>query len=252
MSRLSGKVCIVTGAAQGIGRAMAHRLAGEGAQVAVADINIASARTVVGELERDGLSGFAVPVDVSDRASATAMAGAVIERFGQIDVLVNNASIFSTIRMGPFEEITAEEWHGLMAVNLAGSFFCCQAVAPHMRSRRSGSIVNISSGTVLMGRPHYAHYVTSKAGVIGMSRALANELGSDDVRVNAILPGSVETEIPRDTVSPEQAAAIVSRQALRRRLAPGDIVGTVVFLASDDSMMITGQSLVVDGGVVFQ
>lgn len=250
--RLDGKVAVVTGAAQGIGRAFAQRFADEGARVVVADLNRDKAATVAAELTQGGADVLAVGVDVADHESARAMADQVAARFGRIDALVNNASIFSTIRMGPFEDITPREWRSLIDVNLTGSFFCCQAVAPALRAAGGGAIVNISSGTVLMGRAGYAHYVTSKAGIIGMTRALANELGGDGVRVNAIMPGSVETEIPRDTVTPEQAQAIVGRQALKRRLQPADIVGTAVFLASDEAALITGQSLVVDGGVVFQ
>jgi 3-oxoacyl-[acyl-carrier protein] reductase len=250
--RLAGKVAIVTGGAQGIGRAFALRFASEGAQVAVADLNSEKAQAVAAEIQALGGESMSVAVDVADDESARAMAQEVSARFGRIDALVNNASIFSTIRMGPFEEITPQEWRALIEVNLTGSFFCCQAVAPALRAAGGGAIVNISSGTVLMGRAGYAHYVTSKAGIIGMTRALANELGGDGVRVNSIMPGSVETEVPRDTVTPEQAKAIVSRQALARRLRPEDIVGTAVFLASDEAALMTGQSLVVDGGVVFQ
>jgi len=250
--RLDEKVAIVTGGAQGIGRAFALQFAAEGARVAIADLNREKAVAVAAEIEEDGGEAMAVAVDVADDASARAMAEEVSARFGRVDALVNNASIFSTIRMGPFEQITPQEWRSLIEVNLTGSFFCCQAVTPALRTAGGGAIVNISSGTVLMGRAGYAHYVTSKAGIIGMTRALANELGDDGIRVNSIMPGSVETEVPRDTVTPQQARAIVGRQALRRRLRPEDIVGAAVFLASDESALMTGQSLVVDGGVVFQ
>lgn len=250
--RLAGKVAIITGAAQGIGRSFALKFAAEGARVAVADLNAAKGEEVAAQIRAGGGEAIMVAVDVADDESTRAMAREVSEHFGRIDALLNNASIFSTIRMGPFDEITPHEWRSLMEVNLTGSFFCCQAVAPALRAAQGGAIVNISSGTVLMGRAGYAHYVTSKAGIIGMTRALANELGGDGVRVNAIMPGSVETEVPRDTVTPEQARAIVGRQALAQRLRPEDIVGTAVFLASDESALMTGQSVVVDGGVVFQ
>jgi 3-oxoacyl-[acyl-carrier protein] reductase len=179
------------------------------------------------------------------------MVDRTIEQFGRVDVLINNAAIFATIKMKPFEEITFEEWNRLMAVNLAGTFLCCQAVVPHMRKQKMGRIINISSTTVLMGRPWYAHYVTSKAGIIGLTRALANELGSDNITVNTILPGATETEIPRETVSPEEAKALVAAQAIHRRETPEDVVGTAVFLASQDSSFITGQSINVDGGLNF-
>jgi len=249
---LVDKVVIITGAGQGIGAQFARAFAAAGATVVIADLNSSKAEQVAQELRDGGATALGVQVDVSDRTNATAMVDQAVTAFGGVDILVNNASIFSTIRMGPFEEITPEEWRTLMTVNLDGTFFCSQAVAPAMRARQGGAIVNVSSGTVLMGRPNYAHYVSSKAGVLGMTRALANELGADNIRVNAIMPGSVETEIPRGTVTPEQAAGIVSRQALKRRLVPDDIAGVAVFLASDAARMITGQSLVVDGGVVFQ
>lgn len=174
-----------------------------------------------------------------------------LTRFKRIDVLVNNAAIFSTIQMKPFEEITFEEWNGLMAVNLTGTFLCCQAVAPSMRAQQGGSIINISSGSVATGRPWYAQYVASKAGVVGLTRALARERGADNITINAIMPGSTETEVPRETVTPEQAQAIVAGQSIHRRETPQDLVGAMVFLASEDSRFITGQTLLVDGGQNF-
>jgi 3-oxoacyl-[acyl-carrier protein] reductase len=249
--RLEGKRALITGAGQGIGRAIALRFASEGAAVAVSDLNERGAHDVAAEIEAAGGRALPVALDVADRASVAAGVSASLEALGGLDALVNNAGIFSTLRMGPFEQIGEEEFSRVMAVNVTGTFNCCQAVAPTLRAQRSGSIVNLSSGTVRMGRPYYAHYVTSKAAVVGMTRALANELGEDDVRVNAIMPGSIRTEIPRDTVTPEQAQAIVARQALKRQMVPDDIVGTIVFLASDDSRMLTGQTIVVDGGLIF-
>lgn len=248
---LDGKVAIVTGGGQGIGRAFAHRFAREGARVVIADLNEETAGTVAGEIRRDGGEALAVRTDVSDEDSVTAALGATLERFERVDVLLNNASIFATLKMRPFWEIPLTEWEGLMRVNLTGVFLCCEAVAGPMRRQGNGRIISISSSTVLMGRPNYAHYVASKAGVQGLTRALASELGGDGVTVNAIMPGSVETEVPRETVSPEQAQRIIGAQALHRRLTPADIVGTAILLASDDAAMITGQTIVVDGGLSF-
>jgi 3-oxoacyl-[acyl-carrier protein] reductase len=248
---LEGKVAVITGAGQGLGRAYAHRFIQEGARVVVADIQEEKVHSVVREVQDLGGKGTAVRVDVSEPESVRAMIEHAIERFGQVDVLVNNAAIFSTIRMKPFEEISLEEWNRLMAVNLTGSFLCCQAVSPHMRERKQGRIINISSGVVLMGRPWYAHYVASKAGIIGLTRALAKELGEDNITINAITPGPTQTEVPRETVSPEQAEAMIAAQAIHRRETPEDLVGVAVFLASEDSSFITGQVINVDGGLNF-
>lgn len=249
--RLESKTAIITGAGQGIGRALAQRFAAEGANVAVTDLNLDGAERVAAEIAAAGGSALALALDVSNRAAAIDCVASVVERFGGLDALVNNAGIFSTLRMAPFEEISEQEFATVMNVNVTGTFNCCQAVAPILRAQQSGSIINLSSGTVRMGRPNYAHYVTSKAAVVGMTRALANELGDDFVRINAVMPGSIKTEIARDTVTPEQAQGIVARQALKRQMTPQDILGTIVFLASEDSAMMTGQTIVVDGGVIF-
>jgi 3-oxoacyl-[acyl-carrier protein] reductase len=245
---LDDRVVVVTGAGQGLGRAFAHRLAESGARVVVADLDGARAASVAQEI---GEAGLAVEVDVSDEASVAALFARVDEACGRLDVLVNNAAVFSTLRMGPFEEITVDEWDHVMAVNVRGPFLCSRAAAPLMRRTGGGKIVNISSATVFMGRPNYLHYVTSKAAVIGMTRALAAELGPHGITVNALAPGSTETEIPRETVTPEQAARIVAGQAIGRRQVPDDLAGVVVFLASPASDFMTGQTMNVDGGAAF-
>ncbi len=247
--RLSSRVAIVTGAAQGLGRAFAHRLVAEGAVVAIADRNVKGARTVVDELGDD--HAMAIEVDVADESSVGAMVTAVVERWARVDVLVNNASIFSSIKMRPFEEISVAEWDDLMAVNVKGAFLCARAVAPVMKSAGYGRIVNISSATIWIGRPNYLHYVTSKAALIGMTRAMSRELGPFNVTVNAVTPGATETEVPRETVTPEQSLQIVAGQAIKRREVPADLVGTVAFLSSGDSDFITGQTINVDGGAAF-
>jgi 3-oxoacyl-[acyl-carrier protein] reductase len=239
----------VTGAGQGIGRAIARALAREGAQVVVADINEKGGNAVVRELEDEGLTATFIHTDVSSSESCEAMASGTIDTYGRIDVLVNNAAIFSTIKMKPFWEISEQEWAAMLDVNLTGVWLASKAVVPTMRAQGRGSIINMSSGVVWVGRPMYAHYVASKAGVLGLSRAMARELGEFDVRVNTITPGAVFTEIPRETVTPEQKVAMVDAQALKRPLEPDDLVGAVVFLASDDSAAITGQALNVDSGI---
>lgn len=246
--RLEDKVAIITGAGQGIGRAYALRFVREGARVVVADIQEGKANDVVREVEELGGEGLAVRVDVSNPESVREMVDRTVERFGRVDVLLNNAAVFATIEMKPFEKIGFEEWNRLMAVNLTGTFLCSQAVAPHMRERGQGRIINIGSSVSHNGRAMYMHYVASKSGVIGLTRALATELGGDNITVNTITPGSTETEIPRGTVTEEQKQAMIDQQALHRRQTPEDLVGVAVFLASEDSRFMTGQVVNVDGG----
>lgn len=245
--RLAGRLALVTGAGQGLGRAFAARLLADGARVIVADLNEEKARAVAAEL---GDGAFARVVDVGEEESVAALAEQVAD-VGTVDVLVNNASIFSTLEMRPFEEIPLEEWSKVLHVNVTGGFLCCRAFVPGMRAAGYGKIINISSATVLLGRPRYLHYVTSKAAVIGMTRAMATELGPDGIRVNAVMPGATQTEVPRRTVTAEQAERIVDAQAIKRREVPEDLVGVVSFLASSDSDFITGQAINVDGGAAF-
>jgi 3-oxoacyl-[acyl-carrier protein] reductase len=239
------RVAIVTGAAQGIGRAYALRFARDGLRVVVADLNLAKARDVAGEIGAG--NAIAVGVDVSDEASTVEMASAALDSFGRIDVLVNNAAVFSTIRLKPFWEISPAEWDQVMAVNVRGTWLAMKAVIPAMRERGEGSIINISSSV----RPNYLHYVTSKAGIIGMTRSAARELGDFGIRVNCIMPGTIQTEIPRETVSPERRAALIASQSIKRAATTDDLVGVAAFLASADARYMTGQTLDVDGGNTF-
>jgi 3-oxoacyl-[acyl-carrier protein] reductase len=251
VTRLQNRTVLVTGGGQGIGRAFAERFSAEGAAVVVADRNGDAAATAAEKINAGGGRAQAATVDVTDPAAVGRVVGETVDRWGRLDVLVNNAAIFSTITMKPFDEIELAEWEAVVRVNLTGTFVCCKAVAPVMRRQRFGRIVNISSSTVLMGRAEYAHYVASKAGVVGLTRALARELGADGVTVNAIMPGSTETEVPRETVSPDQARAIVGAQSVKRRITAADVVGAAVFLASPDADLVTGQTIVVDGGLNF-
>jgi 3-oxoacyl-[acyl-carrier protein] reductase len=246
---LSGRVAIITGAGQGIGRTFALAYAAAGAIPVIAEINESSAQSVVTEIESFNGRALAIPTDISDPDSLDEMARAVIARLGRIDILVNNAAIFSTLKMRPFEEIPLDEWRRVMDVNITGVMLTCRSVLPHMRARRWGRIINMSSGSVLMGRPHYLHYTTSKAALIGMTRSLARELGPDGITVNAIMPGAVFTEIPRETVTPAQTQVIVATQCIHRPQVPEDLVGTVLFLSSEGSAFLTGQSIAVDGGL---
>lgn len=248
MAENESNVVAVTGAGQGIGAAFARHLSGLGWRVAVLDLNAAKADDTVRGLPGPGL---AVAVDVSDENAVRGAYDRVVAEFGRVDALINNAAIFSTITMRPFEEIPVREWDAVMAVNVKGVFLCCREFTKGMRERGYGKIVNLSSGTVPIGRPYYMHYVASKAAVEGITRVLANELGDAGIRANAIAPGSTETEIPRAAITPEIARNIVAGQALKRRQTPDDLVGVAAFLVSPDSDFMTGQTVVVDGGVAF-
>lgn len=251
MNDLEGRTVIVTGAGQGIGRAYALALGDAGAVPIIADLNGEAAERVALEVRARGAESFAVKVNVGDAGAIDGMVDAVVGRYGRIDALINNAAIFSTLKMRPFEEIPLDEWDQVLRVNITGCFYCVRAVAPHMRAAKRGSIVNISSAAYLMGRADYLHYTTSKAALVGMTRSLARELGRDGVRVNAVMPGAVETEIARETVSPEQLRQQIAARCLQRIEDPSDLVGVVMFLLSDASSFITGQSLVTDGGLAF-
>ena len=250
MGRLQDRVIIVTGGAQGIGRAYCEAFAREGAKVVVADLDETNGHELVRALSKDGRDALAVRVDVADAADTDRMAQATLDRFGRIDGLITNAAVFQRPAMSrvPFEKIPVDEWDRLMAVNLRGVFLCCRAVVPAMKAQRYGKIVNISSGTVFYGAPNAAHYVTSKAGVIGLTRSLARELGEHRITVNAIAPGLV---ISMDDVDPARDLQNQQRtqaRSIKRTQLPEDVVGAAVFLCTADSDFITGQTLVVDGG----
>jgi 3-oxoacyl-[acyl-carrier protein] reductase len=247
--RLKDKVAIVTGGGVGIGRAYCLGLALEGAKVVVADIQEEEAKGVAGEIKQRGGEAIAVPVDVTSIEKTRAMAERTLESYGRIDVLVNNAALYSAIKKKPFSEISGEEWDQVMAVNLKGLFLCAQAVHPAMKRQGRGKIINISSGTALGGTPFFLHYVSSKAGVIGFTRALARELGPDNICVNAITPGlTISGPQQEGVLTPEQLADRRRRRSFQRDQYPQDLVGTVIFLSSEDSDFITGQTINVDGG----
>jgi len=245
VKRLEGRVAIVTGGGHGIGKAYARRLAEEGAAVVIAELDAAAAERVAA-----AVGGLAVRTDVAEEASAAEMARRAVERYGRIDVLVNNAAIFATVPMSraPFDQIDPAEWDRMMAVNLRGTWLACRAVIPQMRKQRYGKIINISSGTALKGSASRIHYVTSKAGIIGFTRTLALEVGKDNICVNCIAPGSTLSEENPDEGIVKYRQAAASTRALQRMQKPEDLVGAVAFFASADSDFITGQTLVVDGG----
>lgn len=247
MGLLDGLVAIVTGGARGIGRAYCLGLAREGAAVIVADLRDPS--ETVKAVQAAGADAIGVEVDVSDRSSTEAMAAAAHERFGRIDVLVNNAAFYMTVTKSPFEDITVEEWDRAFAVNVRGSWLCARAVSPYMRRQGSGKIINISSMTVHDGTPEFLHYVASKAAVIGLTRAMAKELGDDGVAVNTVTPDY----IPHDKGYASRQweglnAWIESDRCFKREQVPEDMVGTVLYLASPLSNFVSGQNIAVNGG----
>ncbi|HEX2226435.1 MAG TPA: SDR family oxidoreductase [Candidatus Binatia bacterium] len=251
---LEGKVVIVTGGAHGIGRAYCLGFGRAKARVVVADIDETAAERVAAQVrDETGAQAWAVAVDVSNEAATKKMAGATLELFGRIDVLINNAAVFSVVPMnrGRIETIDPEEWDHLIAVNLRGLFFCCRAVLPTMRAQRSGKIVTIASGTVFAGAPGRIHYVTSKAATIGFTRTLAREVGEYNINVNCLAPGNTlsEENPTEEMIKFRQSSA--GLRALKRIQVPEDVVGAMLFLASPLSDFITGQTINVDGGISF-
>lgn len=252
---LKDKVAIITGGGHGIGKSYCLGFGRAGVHVAPADIDGPAAEQVASQVTKEtGAKSLGLSVDVADEESTKAMAAAALERFGRIDILVNNAAIFATIPMnrGGIETIDPKEWDRLMAVNLKGLFFCARAVLPAMRARKSGKIINISSSTVFAGSAGRIHYVTSKAGVIGFTRTLAREVGDDNIQVNAIAPGStLSEENPSEEIVRFRRLQVGAR-ALKRVQLPQDLIGTVLFLSSSLSDFITGQTLSVDGGAAMR
>ncbi len=247
MSALDGKVAIVTGGAQGIGRAIAEGLAAEGARIVIADLKGAQeAASVFG-------GGVGLTIDVASEADAERMAAETVEHCGGVDILVNNAGLYASLVMRPFEEIDVDEWRRVMDVNVMSMFLTCRAVVPRMRERGGGRIVNVSSGTPFRGVPFLLHYVTSKGAIVTLTRALAKELGGDEILVNCVAPGFTMSEGVRD--NPEVVNALrdvsVSARTLKRDQVPEDVVGAAVFLCGPGSTFITGQTMVIDGGQYF-
>jgi 3-oxoacyl-[acyl-carrier protein] reductase len=245
---LDQKVIVVTGAAQGIGASYARRLAAEGATVIAADRNLQGVERVAEETEGDRI--VPVALDVSRRESCDALAALIGERYGRLDGLLNNAAIFSTIRMAPFWEITEEEWDTLQGVNVKGVWMLTSALLELLRVPETASIVNIGSDSVVLGRRDYLHYVASKGAVAAMTFSMSKELGGFGIRVNTLSPGPVYTEVARDTVTEQQSQAMLAAQAIGRKAGPDDMASVASFLLSDDSGYVTGQTLSVNGGLV--
>jgi 3-oxoacyl-[acyl-carrier protein] reductase len=246
---LKDRAVIITGAGQGIGRVFAKAFAKAGSRVVIAEINEKKAASVSAEIMAAGGQALAVTTDVADEASIKEMIGIVEDEYGRIDVLINNAGVFSTLEMRPFDQIPLDEWERVLRVNLTGPFLCARAVLPAMRRAKWGRIINMASGAVRLGRPNYLHYIATKSALMGMSLSMAREVGADGITVNSILPGATFTEIERKTITPAQKERVIAMQCIPRAEVPEDLVGAVLFLASEASTFVTGQSINLDGGV---
>jgi 3-oxoacyl-[acyl-carrier protein] reductase len=248
--RLEDKVTIITGAGHGIGKAYAHRFAAEGAHVIVADIDERAGQITAAEILDDEGSAWARMTDVTSVESLDGLVRETLDRFGHIDVLLNNAAIYNVqnVWKGPLEELDPAEWDRVLDVNLKGVFLCCRAAVPTMKAQRSGKIINVASGTFLQGSGDMPHYTASKGGVVALTRVLARQLGPWNINVNCLTPGSTMSE---ETITDEvrrRRESSSQGRAFNRIEVPEDITGTALFLASEDSDFMTGQLLVVDGG----
>jgi 3-oxoacyl-[acyl-carrier protein] reductase len=245
---VEGLAVIISGAGKGIGKVYAEAFAQAGARVLAADIDEVAARTAAANLRQKGWEVYSTGTDISNPVSVDAMVDEARERFGRIDVLINNASMMSVLPRRNWMEIPVEEWDRVMAVNLRGMFLCCRSVFPAMKAQGRGKIVNIASSRVWEGTPLRLHYTTSKAGVIGFTRALAREVGEYGINVNAVSPGNTLSETQVQTSEPDYLASRSAGRAIPRAQVPEDLIGAVMFLSSSASDFMAGQTINVDGG----
>ncbi len=245
------KVVIVTGAARGLGQEYARQFARLGARVVACDLRDCS--DTLAAVEDEGAKGLALNTDVTSAESTKEMAAATVDAFGGVDILINNAALYGSLTFAPFDKLDESEWDSTMDVNVKGIWQCCKAVVPSMRERKGGAIVNISSLAATYGMPNGLHYTASKAAVIGITRGLAREIGRFNIRVNTVAPNVVNTDATSEVFGDKRDKIVevtLSQQAVRKPLETEDIVGAVLFLASDMSKLTTGQTLMVDGGTV--
>jgi NAD(P)-dependent dehydrogenase (short-subunit alcohol dehydrogenase family) len=250
--RLKDRVAIVTGGGFGIGKAYSLGFAHEGAKVVVADLNFEGAKSVAKEIEQKGKEALAIKVDVADEQSTIEMAKKTVERFGKIDILVNNAALFTALGPGkPWNELDAAEWDKVMIVNVRGPWLCAKAVFPYMKSQGKGKIINISSGVAFKGALPRMHYAVSKAAVLCFTKTLAQAVGQYNINVNTLAPGSTLSEgvVQRESDS-SNVDRIKAQRCIKRAMYPEDLIGAAVFLASDESDMMSAQTVMVDGGIV--
>ncbi len=252
MNQFDEKVVIITGGAQGIGLAYARAFASAGAKVVIADL--VATESVVAELQTVNSSVTGFQLDVTNTAETQACANFASETFGRLDILVNNAAFYGGLTLAPFEEIHESDWDRSMNVNVKGVWLMSRAVTPVMRRQQSGRIVNIASNVVFMGKPNFLHYVTSKGAVWALTNAMSRELAGTGITVNCVAPGYTTTPATRNMGSAEEVAEleqqILQAQSVKRLLTAEDLVGAVLYLASDEASMVTGQTLIVDGGVI--
>jgi 3-oxoacyl-[acyl-carrier protein] reductase len=248
--RLENKVAIITGSARGLGRATALRFAKEGAKVTVCDIH--DCAPVVKEIKALGGEALALKTDITSEKDTAEMAKKTVDRFGRIDILVNNAAVVGGLEMPDFmkpaDQLTPADWDRMLGVNVKGTYLSCKAVIPYMKKQKKGNIINIASTTAFYGATAFLHYATSKGGIVTMTYGLATALGEFNINVNAVAPGAIMTETMRVLVTPEAEKHLLDNQILKKPIQPEDIASAVVFLASDEASMITGQTLAVNAG----
>lgn len=245
--KLQNKVAVITGGAQGIGRAIVLGMGREGAKIVVADLQAEKAKSVAGEVHALGTEAISIEVNVASESSVKRLAEQTFERFGRVDILINDAGVYLK---SPVVTKTEEDWDRTIDINLGGNFLCARAFVPAMRKQKSGRIISIASSIAHSGAREFADYAASKAGIIGFVKALARELGPDGITVNAICPGSANTEMPRRHRSEEETMARLRATPLGHVLEPEDIAGPILFLASDAAAYITGQAYNINCGTV--